>query len=313
MLNQNNTLTSLSTKIIFWGTPEFALPSLKSVHDLGFLSLVITQPDRQTGRGKKMASSPVKEYALENNIAILEPEKLDQSFTNALKKYLPATFLVVAYGKIIPQEILDLSQLPAINIHPSMLPELRGPSPIQTAILRGFESTGLSLMQLDKKMDHGPILGQIQVKIDPNESYIELSQRLAIIGAQILSEKLPDYLAGKISPLPQDDDKATYCKMISKEDGRIDWQKSAQEIHNQVRAFYPWPSAYTKLGDLDIKILKTEVVDIALTPGEINNDLVVGTSEKSLKILELQPANKKILKAAEFVRGYFKYLSQKFS
>lgn len=300
-------------KIIFWGTPEFAMPSLKSVHQLGVLSLVVTQPDRQAGRGKKMTSSPVKVYAKENNIDILEPEKLDEDFIESLKKYLPATFLVVAYGKIIPQKVLDLSQMPAINIHPSMLPELRGPSPIQTAILRGFSSTGLSLMQLDKKMDHGPILGQIEAKIEPNENYLELSSRLADLGARVLEDKLLDYLEGNLSPLPQDDDKATYCQMINKEDGHIDWHKSAIDIHNQVRAYFPWPSAYGSLGDLNIKIIKTEVVDINLEPGEVNNDLVVGTGNKSIKILELQPAGKKILKAAEFIRGYSQYLSQKFN
>lgn len=310
MTKQNN-----SSKIIFWGTPEFSVPSLNILNKLNLVSLVITQPDRPAGRGKKMLASPVKEYAEKNNLAILTPDKLDESFISVLKKYLPATFVVVAYGKIIPQNILDLSALKAINIHPSLLPVLRGPSPIQSAILAGFESTGLSLMQLDKKMDHGPILSQIKLKIEPNEDYITLSKRLADLGADLLNKNILDYLNNKISPLSQDDLQATFCKMIKKEDGQIDWQKSAQEIHNQVRAFRLWPGAYTKLDNLDIKILKTEVVDQKLKVGQINfdkNTFLVGTGKGAIKILELQPAGKKIIKADEFIRGYQKYLDKNF-
>lgn len=300
-------------QIIFWGTPEFALPSLRYLDKLGLLKAVITQPDKPAGRGKKLLASPVKKYCLENNIKILEPVELDQVFIDSLRQYLPATFLIVAYGRIIEQNILDLSELPALNIHPSRLPELRGPSPIQTALLKGFVTTGVSLMQLDKKMDHGPILGQNQAKIEPNEDYLELSERLAQLGVQLLATYLDDYLNNKLSPLPQDDSQATICKLIKKQDGQIDWTKSAQEIHNKVRAFYPWPTAFSKLGDLDIKIIKTEVVDQKLEPGQIEADLVVGTGDKAIKILELQPSGKKILKAAEFIRGYSQYISQKFN
>lgn len=309
-------------KIIFWGTPDFAVPSLKVLHQMGLLAAVVTQPDKPAGRGKKLVSSPVKNFCLENtrlaedgesrrDIDILEPVQLDQAFINDLKKYLPATFVVVAYGKIIAQEVLDLSELTAINIHPSMLPELRGPSPIQTALLRGFETTGVSLMQLDKKMDHGPILGQIEVKIQPDENYLQLSERLSEIGAKILEEKIKDYLAGKISPLPQDDDKATFCKLIEKTDGQIDWSKSAQEINNMIRAYNPWPSAYAKLGDLDIKFFAAKVVEKDIEAGQTlveNNNLYIGTGEKSLEILELQPAGKGKMKTADFVRGYQKHL-----
>jgi len=300
-------------EIIFWATPEFALPSLKYLDKLGVLKAVVTQPDRPAGRGKNILAAPVKKYARENKIAILEPDKLDEAFILELKKYLPATFLVVAYGRIIPQHILVLSELPALNIHPSRLPELRGPSPIQTAILRGFTTTGVSLMQLDQKMDHGPILGQIQVKIEPNESYLELAERLSQLGAGLLASYLNDYLSDRLSPLPQSDKEATYCKLINKADGQIDWSKSAPDIHNQVRAFNPWPSTYTKLGDLDIKIIKTEVVNDKLEPAQIkaDRDLIVGTGEQALKILELQPAGKKIMTAAEFIRGYNKYLPGK--
>ena len=315
MTKQNNTTTSLSARIIFWGTPEFAVPSLDTLNKLDLVSLVVTQPDRPAGRGKKLLASPIKEYATENNIDILEPQNLDDHFINELKKYLPATFVVVAYGKIIPQEILDLSELKAINIHPSMLPILRGPSPSQSALLKGFQSTGVSLMQLDKKMDHGPILSQIEVKIEPNEDYIDLSERLSKIGADIINKHILDYLNNKITPLPQDDEQASFCKMIKKEDRLIDWQKSAQDIHNKVRAFRLWPGAYTKLDNLDIKILKSEVVEENLKPGEIKfdkNNLIVGTADQSLKILELQVAGKKAMSVQDFIRGYNRYLDKTF-
>jgi len=302
-------------KIIFWGTPEFAVPSLDILNKFDLVSAVVTQPDRPAGRGKKILVSPVKIYAEKNNINILNPEEMDEIFVKDLKKYLPATFVVVAYGKIIPQNVLDLSELQAINVHPSMLPILRGPSPIQSALLVGFEQTGVSLMQLDKKMDHGPILSQIEAKIEPNDDYISLSKRLAELGAQILQKNILDYLDNKIRPLAQNDDLATFCKMIKKEDGRIDWAKPALDIHNQVRAFRLWPGAYSKLDNLDIKILKTEVIADNLLAGQIKYDkhsIIVGTTDKALKILELQPAGKKIMSSEEFIRGYQRYLDKNF-
>ena len=304
-----------SHKIIFWGTPEFAVPALKSLLKLGIVQLVITQPDRPAGRGQKIALSPVKKYCLENNLKFLEPDNLDDKFILALQKYLPATFVVVAYGKIIPQNILDLSALPAINIHPSKLPQLRGPSPIQTAILRGFESTAVSLMQLDKKMDHGPILSQIKAKIGSEEDYLGLSERLSQLGADLLAQNIGAYLSGQLTPLAQDDSQATYCHLIKKEDGQIDFKKTAQQIHNQVRAYNKWPGAQATLDDLELKILETKISKIDLKPGQSSFDqknIFVGTSLGSIQILKLQPAGKKIMLAEEFIRGYQKYLNKNF-
>ena len=300
-------METINKKIIFWGTPLFALPSLKVLHDLGLVAAVVTQPDKPAGRNKKIKSSPVKIFAKENNIDILEPVKLDEAFIDSLEKHLPANFVVVAYGKIIPQDILDLPKMPAINIHPSMLPILRGPSPIQTAILRGFDSTGVSLMQLDKKMDHGPILGQIQAKIGPNEDYFNVSERLANLGAGLLKDKIISYLECQLKASFQDDAKATFCKMIDKSDGQISWQKTAQELHDQVRAYIEWPGSFTKLGDIDIKILQTKISEQDLEPGKIlinNNQLFIGCKNKSLEILKIQPAGKKAMLAEEFIRGY---------
>lgn len=309
-------MNRLNHKIIFWGTPEFAVPSLDTLNNLGLVSVVITQPDRPAGRGQKYLPSPVKQAAIKHNIDILDPDSLDNNFVESLQKYLPATFVAVAYGKIIPQPLLDLSEKTAVNIHPSKLPILRGPSPIQTAILEGFKSTGVSLMQLDKKMDHGPILSQIQAKIEPNDDYLSLSQRLSQLGADLLANNILDYLADKITPLAQDDSHATYCQLIEKSDGQIDWSKPAQDIHNQVRAYSFWPQAWAQLNGLDLKILKTEIVDKNLEAGQVEfnkENIIVGTGDRSIKILQVQPAGKKIMSASEFVRGYQKYLNNKFN
>ncbi len=298
-------------KIIFWGTPEFAVPSLKSLYQLGLVKLVVTQTDKPAGRNQQVGFSPVKQYAVQNKLPVLQADRLDEKFIVELRKYLPATFVVVAYGRIIPETILSLSELTAINLHPSRLPELRGPSPIQTALLRGFKTTAVSLMQLDKKMDHGPILGQIKANISPSDDFLGLSGKLSQLGAELLADKISTYLAGQLEAVPQDDKGASFCQLINKTDGEINWSKTAIEIYNQVRAFNPWPSTYTKFGDLSVKILKVKVIKQNLKPQEILIDkdrLIVGTSVDAIEVLEVQPAGKKNITAAEFIRGYHRYL-----
>jgi len=221
--------------------------------------------------------------------------------------------MIIAYGRIIPDKILKLSELLALNIHPSQLPLLRGPSPIQTALLKGFKITGISLMQLDSQMDHGPLLAQEKIEINPEDNFLTLSKKLTSISQDILAKNVIKYLSNQLTPLPQDHQQATFCKIIKKEDGRIDWLKPAQEINNQIRAFNPWPSAFFDLNGLNIKIFKAQITENNLKPAEILIDqdkLIIGTSQKSLEILELQPAGKKIMRAAEFIRGYQRYLSQ---
>lgn len=294
-------------KIIFWGSPLFAVASLKKLVDLNLIKAVVTQPDRPMGRSKKPVPTAVKEYALEHGIKVLEAEKLDDIFVEELKQYLPASFLVVAYGKIIPQEILDLSDLQVINIHPSKLPILRGPSPIQTALLKGFDYTAVSLIQIDKKMDHGPILSQIEAKISQDDDYNSLSERLSKVAADLLSDTIVDYLDGKLKGEAQDDNNATFSKMIKKEDGQINWSKSAEEINNMVRAYSLWPSAYTSIKGIDFKILAAKIIDKDLSPNEIfleDDKFIVGTGDKSIEIIKIQPSGKKAMSAADFVRGY---------
>lgn len=294
-------------KIIFWGTPEFSLPSLEALVKLDLVKAVVTQSDKPAGRGQKLNISAIKQFALEHDIFVLQSDSLDEAFANELKQFLPATFVIVAYGKIIPQEILDLSELPALNIHPSKLPVLRGPSPIQTALLEGFETTSVSLMQLDVKMDHGPILGQIEVKITPEDDYISLSEKLSEIGGQLLFKNISLYLNGQLQALAQDDAQATICRLIKKEAGLINWQDPAQKILNQIRAYISWPKSSATLKELEFKIEKASLSTLKLNPGEVKiekDKLFIGSQTVALEILQLQPANKKSMSAAEFVRGY---------
>lgn len=294
-------------KIIFWGTPEFSLPSLEALVKLDLVSAVVTQSDKPAGRGQKLNISPIKKYALEHNLFVLQSDNLDEVFVNELKQFLPATFVIVAYGKIIPQNILDLSELPALNIHPSKLPILRGPSPIQTALLEGFKSTAVSLMQLDAKMDHGPILGQIEAKIEAIDNYFSLSNKLSQIGGELLTQNIIPYLNGELKAVTQDDTKATICKLIKKEAGVINWQDPAEKILNQIRAYIAWPKSSTTLKDIEVKIEQAKISELKLNPGEIkivNTQLFIGTSSEALEILKLQPANKKSMSSAEFIRGY---------
>lgn len=297
----------MNKKIIFWGTPFFALPGLKALHDLGLVNAVVTQSDKPAGRGQKLQVSPIKQYAETNNIPLIQVDDLDKNFVKELKKFLPATFIIVAFGKMIPQTVLDLSELTALNIHPSQLPLLRGPSPIQSALLQGFSSTAVSLMQLDEKMDHGPILGQMELEIDPNDNYFSLEDKLADVGGELIKKSILDYLSGSLESSPQDHDQATTCKLIRKEDGLIDWTKPAEDIINQVRAFILWPGSFTTLKGLELKITKAMVSLEKLAPEEIKIDsdrLLVGTGTEALQILELQPAGKKRMLATDFIRGY---------
>ena len=299
-------------KIIFWGTPEFSLPSLEALVKLDLVKAVVTQSDKPAGRGQKLNISPIKKYALEHNLFVLQSDVLDEAFVNELKQFLPATFVIVAFGKIIPQAILDLSELAALNIHPSKLPILRGPSPIQTALLEGFSSTAVSLMQLDAKMDHGPILGQIEAKIESTDDYLSLSHKLSQVGGELLAENITHYLNSELKAIPQDDTKTTICKLIKKEAGIINWQAPAINILNQIRAYITWPKSSASLKGIKVKIEQAKISELKLNPGEIkiiNTQLFIGTSTNALEILKLQPANKKSMSSAEFIRGYQNKLS----
>ena len=298
----------INKKIIFFGTPDFAVPALTALHQEGYnLSLVITQADQPVGRKQALTPPPVKLAAQKLGLPICQ--KL-----SGVKNFKADLGVVVAYGKIIPQNILAIFSCGVLNIHPSLLPKYRGPSPIQAAILNGDLKTGVSIIKLDSQMDHGNIIIKAKYSISNKDTYLSLSEKLAKAGADLLIQTLPDYISGNIQPKPQDDSQATVTALITKADGQINWLKSASEIERQIRAFYSWPSAYAdfqvKNHNLKIKLLSADVSEQTDGPvGQLQNKngrLIVVCAQNSLIINKLQPAGKKAMVATEFINGYLK-------
>jgi len=294
--------------IIFWGTPSFAAPLLKALHDTKSIRAVVTQPDRPQGRGQKIViPSAVKEFAAAHHIPVLQPERLDAEFSEQLKKYLPALFCVVAYGSLIPASILSLSQPAAVNVHPSLLPDLRGPSPIQTAIRKGYAETGITLMQLDAELDHGPIIAQKKIALDGTETAESLSKTLADVTAEFIPQTIAAYAAGTMKPHAQDHARATHSKRMERTDGELVFSLSATELDRIMRSCMPWPGAYFIWKKKRIKVVSAQpVADRAakrftMTP---DHTLRIACAEGSLDVAMLQPENARAMSARDFVNGY---------
>jgi len=282
------------TKIVFFGTPEFGTIILEGLIKANYKPfLVITAPDKPVGRKQILTPPPVKSLIMEHeawNIPILQPEKLDSSFKFQVSGLKPDLIVVAAYGQILPQEILEIPKYGCLNVHPSLLPKYRGPSPIQYTILNGDKETGLTIILMDEKIDHGPILAKREWEIlNSKITYEELHNKLADLGAKLLVETIPKWIKGEIKPAPQDETRATYTKILKKEDGKIDWEKSAEEIERQVRAFTPWPGTYTIYKGKRLKILEAE------------------TSNNQLIIKEVQLEGKKAMNFEEFLMGHPDY------
>lgn len=306
-------------KIAFMGTPDFAVCCLAKLieakHEIG---LVITQPDKAKDRGKKVKFTPVKELAVNNNIDVYQPIKIrnDKETISALKSYKPDIIVVVAYGQIIPKGILDLAKFGAINVHASILPELRGASPIQHAIIRGKSVTGVTIMQMSEGLDTGDMLTKAEIKID-NRNYEKLHDALAILGAELLVDTLPKIEKGEVIPKKQDDSKSTYAGLIKKQDGKIDFTKSPVEIVNLIRGFDPWPGAFFKYKDMVVKAWKAEIpseneIDDTVnfknkSNGEIvkvdNKGIVVKSGGFPLRITEIQVPGKKRVLVKDYIKG----------
>lgn len=296
------------------GTPEFAVPSLDGlIHDERFEIVgVVTQPDRPRGRGQKMQMSPVREIAQKYSLRTFQPEKVKNNpeLITDIKTLSPDIIVVAAYGKILPQEFLDIGKI--VNIHGSFLPKYRGASPIAAAILNGEQQTGITLMEMTLGMDEGPIIAMSDpVDIDRLDTTKSLSGKMSQVGAKLLINKLPDYLAGKISPAPQDDTQATYTKLIKKEDGQIDWGISEIEIVRHIMAMNPWPSAYTRLslGDARdssklLKLLEAEYIESSDIPkntvAQVGGEMMIG----HIRILRVQLEGRSAMSGSEFIRGY---------
>lgn len=292
------------------GTPDFAVPCLEKLIKNKYEILgVFTQPDKKRGRGQKFSYSPVKELALKNNLPVFQPVSLKESESyNIIKTLNPEVIIVVAYGKILPLNILKIPKYGCINVHGSLLPKYRGAAPIQWAIINGEKKTGVTTMFMDEGMDTGDILLKSEIKIENDDTSESLYAKLSSLGSELLRETLDKLQNGKLNPQKQNEAEATYSKMLTKEMGEIDWNKSATEIHNLVRGLFPWPVAKTKLDSKTLKIFKTKVLNvIAGEPGTVKSldpFVVYCGKNTALEILELQFENKKRMKSADFFRGY---------
>jgi methionyl-tRNA formyltransferase len=298
-------------RIIFMGTAELSCASLEKLAREENFSVVavVTQPDKSKGRELKLQLSPVKIIAEKLKLRILQPTKTrDEKFISELRELKPDLIVVVAYGQILPQSILDLPKFGCINVHTSLLPKYRGASPIQSAILNGETETGVTIMKMDAGLDSGEILSQRKIPILPEDDSQTLHDKFAKLGAELLVETIPDFVSGKILPKPQNNSEVTYTKKIKKEDGKIDWNLSAQEILNRLRAFTPWPGVFTFLDRKLLKIWKIEIAEESAKAGKIlsadKNGIVVACGKNALQILELQLEGGRRMSAQEFLAGH---------
>jgi len=299
--------------LVFCGTPQFAVPILEKLVESGFkVHLVLTQPDRPKGRGLELVASPVKQSALNHGLPIYQPEKIktNEELRAKLDAISPGAIIVVGYGRIIPKWMLDLPKHGNINLHASLLPKYRGAAPIQWAIANGATVTGVTTMRIDEGLDTGDILLQRELTVAPDEISEGLSPRLAEIGAELMIETLCGLESSAMVPKKQDDSRATLAPILKKEDGRIAFSRTAQEIYNRFRGFQPWPGAFTSFRSKNLNIMSMRPVfeTPAIAPAEIlvrGNRLFAGcASQTAIELLEVQPEGKKRIPARDFVHGY---------
>ena len=302
-------------KIIYMGTPDFAVAPLEAILKAGHeVTAVVTQPDRQKGRGREVQYSPVKECALSYGIPVLQPLKIkEEDAVEELRKYPADIFVVAAFGQLLSEEILNMPRLGCINIHASLLPAYRGAAPIQWCVINGEEKTGVTIMQMAKGMDTGDILLQKEVVLDEKETGGSLFDRLMETGAELIVEALPKIEAGELTPVVQKEELATYAGKITKDMGNIDFAKSAVTIERLIRGLNPWPSAFTHYKGRILKIWEADVVSECANaenpvPGTViamdKESFTLATGEGALRIRSLQPEGKKRMSCAEFMRGY---------
>ncbi|MEW6716244.1 MAG: methionyl-tRNA formyltransferase [Chloroflexota bacterium] len=296
-----------STRIIFMGSPEFALPTLRKLTELYRVVGVVTQPDRPAGRGRKLTPPPVKTLAQALGLVCIQPQRLRHpQAISQLHTWNPDLIVVAAFGQILPPEVLDIPLHGCLNVHASLLPRWRGAAPIPHAILNGDSETGITIMRMDEGLDTGPILNQSVIPIQADDTTGSLHDRLAHLGAELLIETLPAYLAGKLQSQPQDDSQATYAPLLKKEDGCLDFTRPAEELERRVRAFHPWPGAFTMWQNTPLKILKAHVVSGKARLGErvVAQGLpALGTAKGLLVLDEVQPAGKKSMSGGAFLLG----------
>ncbi len=292
------------------GTPQFAVRPLHALAEAGHeLAAVVTRVDKPAGRGRSMAAPPVKLAAQQLGLTVFQPKRVrDPAFAETLRNLVPDAIVVAAYGQILPKEILFMPKHGCINIHASLLPAYRGAAPINWAIIHGDGETGITIMQMDEGMDTGGILLQERMPINARDTAGTLTEKLSVLGAKLIAKALPLVGAGTLKPAAQDETKATSAPLLKKEDGLIEWTLPAADIHNRVRGYTPWPGAYTFLNRNVHKILETETAPGNGEPGVIYkagpDALEVGTGSGLIRILLIQPAGKKPMPAADFLRGH---------
>ena len=299
-------------RVVFMGTPDIAATCLKQVLAEGFDVVgVYTQPDRPKNRGHKLAFSPVKEVALANDLPVFQPENFREEETvQQLRDLKPDVVAVVAYGRILPQSVLDIPHLGCINTHTSLLPAYRGSAPYQWAVLDGLKRTGVSVMYLVREMDAGDIIDTVETDIGPDETAGELLDRLAVLGAEVLVKTLHRLEGGKVSATPQDPEKVTFAPMLDKSMCPIDWNKTAQQIHNQVRGLNPWPVATAELGGKWFKIYTTAIAAgvPGAAPGKVlgltKTGVLVACADGAIEIRTLQAEGGKRMAAPDYFRGH---------
>lgn len=302
-------------RIVFMGTAELACASLLALQRSPDFQLVavITQPDKPGGRKLQLQPPPVKQCAFQENLPVLQPARArDEAFIAALRALAPDLIVVAAYGQILPAAILDLPRHGCLNVHTSLLPKYRGASPIQSAILHDEAATGVTIMKMDIGLDTGPILTQATTPIRPEDDAQTLHDRLAQLGAELLIKTIPDHVAGKISPRPQPAEGVSHCAKIKKSDGQLDWRQPARTLWNCIRAFTPWPGAFTRLPAAPqprlLKVWHAEVVALSGAPGEIlaadAAGIVIACGQNALRISALQLEGGRRLTAAEFLAGH---------
>jgi methionyl-tRNA formyltransferase len=300
-------------RLVFCGTPQFAVPTLKNILRAGHqVELVVTQPDRAQGRGLTMVAPPAKQTAIEAGLPIAQPEKIKNNieFRAQLEAIAPDAIVVVAYGRIIPKWMLDLPRLGNLNLHASLLPKYRGAAPIQWAIANGESVTGATTMRIDEGLDTGDMLLQRELVISPDQTAMDLFPLLAESGASLMVETLEGLVAGTIEPIRQDESRATLAPILKREDGLVDFARPAMEIYNRWRGFQPWPGAYILLGGKKLtvhRLMPTEVSPVA-APGEVRIEhgrLFVGTGDRTaLELVDVQMEGKKRMPSADFLRGH---------
>lgn len=303
----------MTCDLVYCGTPRFAVPTLERLVEAGHsVRLVVTQPDRPRGRGMELAVSPVKEAASRRGLAITQPDQIksNNEFREQLSALGPDAIVVVGYGRIIPQWMIDLPRFGNLNLHASLLPKYRGAAPIQWAIANGESVTGVTTMRIDAGLDTGDILLQRQLPIAPEDTADTLGPRLAAVGADLMVETLRGLESGQVRPIPQDHAQATLAPILKKEDGRIDFARSAPEICNRLRGFQPWPGAYTTFKGKTLQVHRAHPVEHAgkLGPGEIAVEaarLLVGCGQgTTLELAEIQVEGKRRMSVAEFINGH---------